>query len=67
MGAEVGRLGLGGGDDGSSFRGRKCVGWDRDDLSNVGMKVGGDQPRQTNGAQNQMDETAAVSLTSHVD
>lgn len=40
---------------------------DRDDLSNVGMKVGGDQPRQINGAQKEMDETAAVSLTSHVD
>jgi hypothetical protein len=43
VGAEVGRLGLeGGGDDGSSFRGRKCVGWDRDDLSNVGIKFGAD-------------------------
>lgn len=40
---------------------------DRDDLSNVGMKVGGDQPRQTNGAQKEMDEAVAVIPTTHSD
>lgn len=40
---------------------------DRDDLSRVGMEVGADQPRQTNGAQKELDDTAAVSLTTHAD
>jgi hypothetical protein len=42
MGAEVGRLGLGGDGDGSSFRGRKMSWSNRVDLLNVGMKAGED-------------------------